>query len=142
VSFIVLRRSFASSLATADDVAPISGQPWCKLDGSQLSMLVLLLTVLGSYPIVASIDGSAIWLVSAAGAALAVLLVCRAGKTGLRNLVVTGVNWEILVFLPAVFMLAIGLRNVGVVDALVRDLHQRGYWTDRRDGRDRIGHAQ
>lgn len=144
VTFLILRGWFALDLS-AEPATTASWPRWpsaVRLGPTQGRMLILLLAVLGSYPIVASIDGSAIWLVSAAGAALALLLVRQPAFAALRRgspqrearrrqpafvrlkadptleMVATGINWEILIFLPAVFVLAIGLRNVGVVDAL------------------------
>ena len=117
IAFLMLRRLFASALSTAPEPA-LSGGGSLRLSGVQRGMLVLLFAVLGSYPIVASIDGSGIWIVSAAGAALAVVLAWRQGKVGPGELLVKGVAWDILVFLLAVFVLAIGLRNVGFVSYL------------------------
>ena len=88
------------------------------LGPAQRLMLVLLVLVVGSYPIVASVDGGAIWMVSATGAVLAVALARLSCRADLVDLLARGVSWNILVFLLAVFILAIGLRNVGFVDSL------------------------
>ncbi len=55
---------------------------------------------------------------SATGAALAVVLAWCQGRVSPAELLVRGVAWDILVFLLAVFVLAIGLRNVGFVSYL------------------------
>ena len=88
------------------------------LNAGQQAMAAILALVLGSYPVVASIDASAIWLVSVGGAILALLLVWqqRRGRPG--EMLVHETNWEILIFLPSVFILALGLRNVGLVEFL------------------------
>jgi arsenical pump membrane protein len=118
IAFAVLRRLFAATLATDPQPARPSAAAALRLSSAQRSMLVLLVGVLGSYPIVASIDGSAIWMVSATGAGLAVVLAWRRGYVRPAELLAKGVAWEILVFLLAVFVLAIGLRNVGFVSHL------------------------
>jgi arsenical pump membrane protein len=117
VAFAILRCLFARALAT-DPESSLSAHSAIGLSGEQYGMLVLLFAVLGSYPVVASIDASAIWAVSATGAVLAVMLACRPGNVRLGELLARGVVWEILVFLLAVFVLAIGLRNVGFVSYL------------------------
>ncbi|MCH7823710.1 MAG: hypothetical protein IH849_02825 [Acidobacteria bacterium] len=117
IAFVILRVLFASQLKVSSPGARRDRSP-TGLDATQRWMLVLLLAVVGSYPIVASIDGDAIWMVSAAGAVLAVLLASRLGGVKAGELLVRGVAWPILAFLLAVFVLGIGLRNVGFVDQL------------------------
>ena len=117
ITYVVLRAVFAKELGLKPAVTtpPRSSG---RLEAAQRVMLVLLVAVVGSYPLVASIDGTAIWMVSGAGAVLAVALVWRSGRANPVDLVVRGVAWNIIVFLLAVFILAIGLRNVGFVDHL------------------------
>ncbi len=121
VAFGILRWVFSAALAPDPHSEPSAAT--VGLSRVQRWMLVLLFAVLGSYPIVASIDQSAIWMVSASGAGLAAFLAWRGGHVDLRELLMRGVAWEILIFLMAVFVLAIGLRNVGLVGylALVYD---------------------
>jgi len=117
ISFLLLRRLFARELTQPPrNVVARSGPR--GLSVAQKWMLALLVGVIGSYPIVASIDGSTIWIVSATGAALALLLTRYRGQTSPWDVLRRDVAWEILVFLPAMFVLAIGLRNVGLVDYL------------------------
>ncbi len=117
IAFLILRGVFRAELAT--EPAPVLPEPRReRLTPVQVRMLVLLFAVFGTYPIVASIDGSAIWLVSGVGAALAVGLAWRQAEVSPGDLLVRGVAWEILVFLLAVFILGIGLRNVGFVSYL------------------------
>lgn len=113
IAFLVLRRLFARALARNPQPAGGTG-PATRTTAAQRQLLVLLLVVLGSYPFVAMIDSSAVWAVSATGAAVAVLLALR---DGVRPAVMLsrGVAWPILVFLMAIFVIAIGLRNVGLV---------------------------
>jgi arsenical pump membrane protein len=115
VAFLMLQSMFASALARPRSPAPAPAPR--GLTRVHLAILVLLCAVLGSYPVVASIDPAAMWVVSLSGAVVAVALASR-HDVDLAALVTRGVAWEILVFLLAVFVIAIGLRNVGVVDYL------------------------
>ena len=82
-------------------------------------MLVVLAAVAATYPFVAVLDGSPIWAVAAAGAAAALWLAARDRRVSpLALLRQGGGMWDVLVFLPAVFVLAIGLRNAGLTDLL------------------------
>jgi len=117
ISFLLLRRLFARDLTQQPrDVAAQSSPD--GLSVAQKWMVALLVGVIGSYPVVASIDGSAIWIVSATGAVLALLLTRYRGQASPWDVLRRDVAWEILIFLPAMFVLAIGLRNVGLVDYL------------------------
>lgn len=115
IAFVMLRLLFASRLATA--VASGVAAPG-RVSRAQRQIVLVLFAALGSYPLVAMIDPTAIWLVSAAGAALAVAVACRCRTAQLGELMARGVAWDILVFLVAVFVIAIGLRNVGLVGHL------------------------
>ena len=86
----------------------------------RIKMLALLVGVVASYSLVAAFDGSAIWVVGAAGAALALLLSWSEERASPYEVLRRGVAWDVLIFLPAVFVLTIGLRNVGLVDLLSR----------------------
>jgi arsenical pump membrane protein len=125
IAFVVLRVVFAGALV-ADPTATMSAARAVGLGRVQRHLVILLVAVLGGYPIVASIDRSAIWLVSAGGAMLAVLLAWREGHVEPRELLARGVAWNILIFLLAVFVLAIGLRNVGLVGYLASVYEEAG----------------
>ena len=81
-------------------------------------MLGLLAGVTATYPFVAMFDGGGIWLVAVVGAALAAGLACYDSGVAPARVLGRGVAWDVVVFLPAVFVLSIGLKNVGLVDAL------------------------
>lgn len=127
LAFVLLRRLFAVDLATDLGSGVAQGPQSISLNGQQRLMLGLLVLVLGSYPIVASIKGSAIWIVSAVGAAAALGVVCWRGRTTPADVLARGVAWNILVFLPAVFILAVGLRNVGLVGFLMSVYEGAGF---------------
>ena len=78
---------------------------------------MLVLGVLGAYPVLAYL-GVEVFAVAAGGAALALLLAHRHRVGGPVEVLRTAVAWEILAFLAGMFLLARGLQNVGVVDAL------------------------
>jgi arsenical pump membrane protein len=116
VTFGVLRFIFRRELAAAPSDAPIV-LPAGRWSRGERQGLVLVLSVLGAYPVVAYLGGS-VWIVASAGAVIAVLLCARHRAASPRELVLRGVSWEIIAFLFGVFVLAIGLRNAGVVEWL------------------------
>jgi arsenical pump membrane protein len=113
VAFLVLQHLFGSTLAVADRSVMTSAP--ARPTAVQGGMLILLLAVLGSCPVMTSIDPAAIWMVSSAGAIIAVTLAARQRDVNVRELVTRGIAWEVLIFLLAVFVIAVGLRNVGLV---------------------------
>jgi arsenical pump membrane protein len=117
ISFWLLRRVFSKDLTS--EVCDVDIEVGvARLTVVQKWMLVLLAGVIGSYPVIASIDGSKIWVVSAVGALLALLLTRRDARASPLDVLRRDVAWDILIFLPAMFVLAIGLRNVGLVEYL------------------------
>ena len=116
VSYVLLRRLFAADLSSAGERANRPDDT-VAFRSHQRRMLALLLAVAGTYPLVALFDGSAIWAVAAAGALTALLLGWRGGHAPTAVLR-RGVSWDVLVFLPALFALAIGLRNAGLTTLL------------------------
>ncbi|MBX3186490.1 MAG: hypothetical protein KF819_05715 [Labilithrix sp.] len=117
VTFAVIRFLFREALASAPKEVVTSAPP-AKLTGSQRVVLVALLAVVLAYPIV-SWFGGPVWIVAAAGAALLVVLGARAGHKP-SAVVREEVHFDVLLFLVAVLVLSVGLRNVGVVDHLTR----------------------
>ncbi|MGQ0735665.1 MAG: SLC13 family permease [Acidobacteriota bacterium] len=97
--------------------------------GTQVLMLGVLLATLGSYPVVATLNGSATWAVAATGAALALAIGCHHERSTPHEVLTRGVSWSVLAFLPAVFMLAMGLRNVGLVGRLGSIYEGASLWT-------------
>lgn len=116
IAFVMLRGLFASALAI--DYRPMLLDNARRPTSMQRGILILLLAVLGSYPLVASIDPTAIWMVSLSGALVALFMTARQRDVKVADVLRRGVAWEILVFLMAVFVIAIGLRNVGLVGYL------------------------
>ena len=116
LTLAILRRVFRNELATVTPAEDAAAEPLPWTNG-QRAMVVLLLTVLAAYPIVSYLGGP-IWAVAATGAVLAVLLCWHQGVGRPAEIVVRGVPWQILAFLLGVFVLALALRNAGVVDWL------------------------
>jgi len=122
LTFLVLRGVFARELAAPirDEAPPAAAS---ALTGAERRMLTLLVAVTATYPVVAAFEGGAIWAVAAGGALLALWLVWREGKGSPAGVLRRDVSWDVLVFLPCVFVLATGLRNVGLVDLVASWYH-------------------
>ncbi len=115
VSFLVLRLCFRKQLADVPLVSPPRDTSnWSRI---QINILALLLVVLVSYP-VASYFGYPVWAVAVSGAVAATVLTLWGGTTSPRQLVISGVSWETLAFLMGIFIIALGLREAGVITLL------------------------
>ncbi len=112
VSYLVLRVIFRRHL-NEDPVQRSSEEiePWTP---GQRRILLLLVLVLVSYPVV-SLLGGHIWIVAAVGAGVASWLCHKHSQTKVPDLLRNGISWQTLAFLLGVFMLALGLRNAGLV---------------------------
>jgi arsenical pump membrane protein len=117
VTFVILRAIFGHELRSADDQEPLSAPTRRPMERSHRWMLAILLVVLGSYPVVAYLDGP-IWIVSVGGSLLALGL-CLSARARPVHLMRTEVSWETLAFLMGALVVAVGLRNAGLVDWLV-----------------------
>jgi arsenical pump membrane protein len=78
--------------------------------------LVVLVLSLACYPALSFIGGS-VWVVAAAIAALGVGL-CRTNRVASFAQLASMVSWPIMVFLYCVFVIVLGLRDLGLVDRL------------------------
>jgi arsenical pump membrane protein len=118
VTYVCLRRLFSAELASGV-VEQHLIRPPATFGRMQKRLLMVLFGVAGTYPLVSGLAGSAIWIVAAAGAAAAVWLAARDQQMSPVALLRQGGGmWDVLVFLPAVFVLTIGLRNAGLTDLL------------------------
>jgi arsenical pump membrane protein len=115
LTFVLLRWVFARELAASTPRAVLQEDPGA-FSTADMRMLTLLAGVTATYPLVAVFDGDAIWAVAVAGAVIALWLSWHEGRGSPSLVLRTGVSWDVLVFLPAVFALAIGLQNAGLVD--------------------------
>ncbi len=89
-------------------MAPIEDEP-------RVALGIVLLALL-SYPII-SYFGGPVWIAAVASATFVVGLGLRHGSVKLAE-VPNGVAWDVLAFMFAIFLVATGLRNAGLLDAL------------------------
>jgi arsenical pump membrane protein len=114
VTFGVIRALFHRDLRAAPLV--LSSEHARTLAPEQRRVLVALAAIILAYPVV-SYFGGPVWAVAACGALLLLFLAARAGHAP-TSLVRTEVHLDVLLFLVAVLVLSLGLRNVGVVERL------------------------
>jgi arsenical pump membrane protein len=112
VAFVALRLVFHRTLADAGDASVSHEREAAAPSSPQRHFLLLLPAVVVAYS-VASFLGAPLWPVAAVGAVVALLLARRAGARA-SQVLASEVSWDVVAFLGAVFVLAIGLRNVGV----------------------------
>jgi arsenical pump membrane protein len=118
VSYVALRRVFRKEL---DDSKPAGGPEEGSLlpmEGSSIGVLVVVGAMFLSYPVLSYIEGP-VWLAAAAGATLIATIGLVRGAVRPWS-VVQGVAWDVLGFLFCIFLVALGLRNAGVVASLGR----------------------
>lgn len=121
VLWLIFRRKLAP---VAIPEPALSSAPRARgLSGPAAQALVLLATTLAAYPLMSYFDGP-LWLVAISCAALGVLL-CSRQRMASPVEVVRSVSWEILLFLFCVFVIVLGLRNVGLVDQIA-DVYRWG----------------
>jgi arsenical pump membrane protein len=123
IGYLVLRWFFARRLradAHAAPPAPQTRDP--QLSRPQLAMVAIVVSALPGYSL-ASLLGAPVWPIAALGAAAALAIAARAGARPLA-VIARGVSWNTLAFLFCVLILALGLANVGLLDALAG--HYRG----------------
>lgn len=114
VSYLVLLVVFRRRLAA---LGPPATRGTAASAVGAVPMALLLAVVLVSYPVVSAIGGP-VWAVAATGAAAATVLCYRRGVGGVAELTARDVSWETLAFLAGVVLVALGLRNLGLVDRL------------------------
>ncbi|MBL8612613.1 MAG: hypothetical protein JNL38_35055 [Myxococcales bacterium] len=116
VTFGVLRALFHRALTGAPPAVVVEA-PAPALTAARKVAFAVLFGVVALYP-VASYAGAPVWGVAAGGALVLAALASRVtGESSLATLR-REVHWDVLVFLLAVFVLAVGLKNVGFVDHL------------------------
>lgn len=123
-SYFMLRLAFRREL---DDAIPARGPEQGSLapmGGEPRAALAVVVIVLLSYPIISYFEGP-VWVAGATGALLTVGLALRHGSIELDE-VPGGVAWDVLAFMFCIFVVATGLRNAGLVDALVTIYRKAG----------------
>jgi arsenical pump membrane protein len=119
MTYLLFRKTLGAATpahAVAGAEAPSSANASAALNGRQKLVLGSLAAVVLAYPIV-SYAGGPVWTVAAGGA---VFLLAVGSVLGQRPAEVARreVHVDVLVFLVAVLVLSIGLRNAGLVDRL------------------------
>jgi arsenical pump membrane protein len=89
-----------------------------RIHRSAVPVAVTMLAALVAYPVI-SYRGGPVWAVALAGAVAAVAALWFVDRTPPTR-VISGVSWDTLAFLWGVFVIAMGLKNVGLVGALAR----------------------
>lgn len=114
LTYVILRLHYRGVLATAAaDPRPVVLPAAHR---AERPAIALLLAVFCAYPVMAAMGGP-IWVIAVVGACACVALVWRYRVTSGSKLL-GHVSVDILAFLWGVFVVASGLRNVGVVDRL------------------------
>ena len=110
-AYAVLRLIFHRHLASVQARAESTRAPGLSQPGKQF--LGLLAVTLGCYPAL-SYAGGPVWAVAAASAGLGIWL-CWRHRIASPGRIAATVSWEIQIFLFCVFVIVLGLRNVGLV---------------------------
>jgi arsenical pump membrane protein len=114
VSYGVLRMAFRQALAQPLVTEARPRQPTTRF---QVTIMLTLVVVLVMYAISSGLRGP-LWAVACGGAVVCAGIAWSAGHSP-HQTVLQGVSWDTLGFLTGVLVLALGLRNVGLVDHLV-----------------------
>ena len=118
VTFATLRVLFRRELSGSGSGSGSESGSGSGANRGARAVVIALLAVVVAYPVVSGFGGP-VWVVAVCGAAVLLALGARAGHRPVA--VVRGeVHVDVLLFLIAVLVLSLGLRNVGVVDHLSR----------------------
>jgi arsenical pump membrane protein len=111
VSFVGLRLVFRKSLPATYDRSPVVAPQPRDRRLVALCSVVLAATLAGFFT--ESLTGVPTWLVAFSGAATLLGLYASVGR-GRIGSVLSGVSWDVLIFVVGIFVVALGLRNVGL----------------------------
>ncbi len=114
LTYLVLRLIYRNTLRSA--VAVIGSPMRVHRHAGERPAVLLMLAVFFAYPIAAALQID-IWMVAVAGA-LASLVISRVYRIASLRKATSHVSVDILLFLWGIFLVAQGLRSVGVVDQL------------------------
>ncbi len=115
VSFLGLRAFFRASLPATYRVPPASPVKRANHRFLVIVTVVLLVTLLGLFS--EQWTGIPAWQVAAAGALTLVVLWWGMEGAPLRP-IVSGIGWDVIVFVLGIFVVATGLRNAGLTDRI------------------------
>jgi arsenical pump membrane protein len=125
IAFVLLRWIFTAQIKVPIQVSTVSVPRSTRV---QRMMMVVLVCVLVSYPIFGAMGGP-VWAVASVGALISLLIARQQMNDNPLEIIRTGVSWETLVFLLAVLVMSLGLRDVGLVDRLAALYAQSGLVT-------------
>jgi arsenical pump membrane protein len=111
---VIFRADIRDPIPGRGPIAP----PLPRVTRAEWEVLAVMGAVFGAYPIV-SLAGGPVWMVAGIGALLGVAICHRHGIASPIKLSHM-VAWDILLFMFTVYLMAQGLRQIGVGDALVR----------------------
>ena len=115
ITYAVLRLLFSRQLAFTEP-GKIQRIITPGLSRAAKQFLIVMAVALGAYPLL-SYAGGPVWSVAASAAATGVALSWY-HRLASANEFRTTIAWDILLFLFCVFVIVIGLRNVGLVDRI------------------------
>lgn len=124
VSYLMARFAFRRVL---DDHVPARGREAGSLpplDHQSRGVLAVVFGMLLSYPVL-SYCGAPVWIAALGGALLTLVLGGLRGSVRVAD-VRTFVAWDVLAFLFGIFLLAVGLKNRGLVDAIAQVYRSAG----------------
>jgi arsenical pump membrane protein len=114
-AYAVLRVIFRRQLDSTEEGKIASLQP-DRLSRPAKQFIGFMVVALGCYPVL-SYAGGPVWAVAAASATVGVLLSWHHNIASPRRLAAS-LSWQIMIFLFCVFVIVLGLRNVGLVDRI------------------------
>jgi arsenical pump membrane protein len=116
VSYAMLRAAFRKELEDAKAATGQEQGSLAPIEGEPLLAFFIVIGALASYPIISYFKGP-VWVAALACATFTVGLGLLHGSVKVAD-VPRGVAWDILAFMLAIFLVATGLRNAGLLDAL------------------------
>lgn len=116
LTYWILRLVFKRRLSAAMPDKADALAPAVHVSSATKHFIVLLLASLALYPMI-SYAGGPVWLVALISAIILTVL-GQAHKLAPAGEMLTSVSWDVLIFLICVFVIALGLRNVGLVDRI------------------------
>jgi arsenical pump membrane protein len=112
-AYAILRIVFRRQLREGNRIRHRTSEPAPMLSPLAKQFIGVLVAASGCYPVL-SYAGGPVWAVAAASGTLGVWLCWHYGVASPGQLA-AAVSWEILIFLFCVFVIILGLRNVGLV---------------------------
>lgn len=113
VSLVMLRVAFRSKLEDSKRATGAEQGSLAPMEESSRLVLGIICLMFLSYPVISYFDGP-VWLAAAIGAFVISIIGLRQHALTPAQ-VLAGPAWDVLAFLFVVFLIAVGLKNVGIV---------------------------